>query len=270
MRVIPATPHKATNRRRDARRPTPTATLAAVGLRVVVGEDALLVREGVVSLLETSAAIESVAAVGDHDALIALVAETRPDVVVTDVRMPPTNTDEGIRAAAAWRASVPDLGVVVLSQFVEPAYALRLFEQGSDGRAYLLKERLSDPSPLLHAVDEVARGGSVVDPLVIDSLVAHRSRGRESSLRRLTAREMEVLGEIAQGKNNAGVAQALGLTERAVEKHINSVFSKLDLRSSPDTHRRVKAVLLYLAARAQEGANQPTTSPMTSTEPSWL
>ena len=161
--------------------------------------------------------------------------------------MPPTGTDEGVRAANELRSRAPETGVVVLSQYVEPGYALALLEHGSEGRAYLLKERVSDIGQLRHAIDEVARGGSVIDPKVVEVLVEARTRGHESPLRFLTPREHEVLAEMAQGRNNAGIADALGLSERAVEKHINSVFAKLALSEEPDSHRRVKAVLLYLS-----------------------
>jgi DNA-binding NarL/FixJ family response regulator len=163
--------------------------------------------------------------------------------------MPPTGTDEGVRAAAQLRVSHPGLGVVVLSQFVEPGYALELLDGGSARRAYLLKERISDVDQLVRAIREVAAGGSVIDPKVVEALVDARSRRADSPLQHLTPREREVLGEMAQGRNNAAVAAALGLSERAVEKHINSVFSKLGLSEEPDVHRRVKAVLLYLADR---------------------
>jgi DNA-binding NarL/FixJ family response regulator len=218
-----------------------------VGIRVVIAEDSLLVREGIVKLLETSDEVEVVAQCEDLPGLLDAVASTDPDVVLTDIRMPPTGSDEGIRAAATLRAERPDVGVVVLSQYAEPAYALELFERGSEGRAYLLKERVSDPAQLVGAIREVAGGGSVVDPKVVEVLVAARTRAPASPLERLTSRETEVLAEIAQGKNNAAVAASLVLSERAVEKHINSLFSKLGLSEEPEVHRRVKAVLLYLA-----------------------
>jgi DNA-binding NarL/FixJ family response regulator len=164
--------------------------------------------------------------------------------------MPPTGTDEGVRAAAALRESHPDLGVVVLSQYVEPQYALELLDRGSERRAYLLKERVSDVDQLARAVREVAGGGSVIDPKVVEALVAARSQRVDSPIQHLTPRELDVLGEMAQGRNNASVAAELGLSDRAVEKHINSVFSKLGLSAEPDVHRRVKAVLLYLSDRA--------------------
>ncbi len=216
-------------------------------IRIVVAEDSLLVREGIAALLHAQDDVDVVALCADLDELMAAVADTHPDVVLTDIRMPPTGTDEGIRAATALRHDHPDTGVVVLSQYAEPAYAVALLDEGSQGRAYLLKERVSEPDQLMSAIREVARGGSVVDPRVVDALVAGRSRSTQSPLRHLTPRETEVLAEIAQGKNNAAVAESLVLSERAVEKHINSLFSKLGLGAEPDVHRRVKAVLLYLA-----------------------
>jgi DNA-binding NarL/FixJ family response regulator len=224
----------------------PTSSLDAV-IRVVVAEDSLLVREGIAKLLDTQDDIEVVAMVGDLPSLLETVTADPPDVVMTDIRMPPTGTDEGVRAANMLRESHPDLGVVVLSQYAEPSYALALLEAGSERRAYLLKERVSDPDQITGAIRDVARGGSVIDPKVVEVLVTARSRARRSPLEHLTPREREVLAEIAQGRNNAAVGAALGLSERAVEKHISSVFSKLGLSEEPDTHRRVKAVLLYLA-----------------------
>jgi DNA-binding NarL/FixJ family response regulator len=216
-------------------------------IRVLVAEDNYLVREGVTRLLATEPDVEVVGACEDLDGLLAAVAADPPDVVLTDIRMPPTGTDEGVRAANELRASHPEVGVVVLSQYVEPGYALALLEDGSERRAYLLKERVSDVDQLLHAIREVAAGGSVIDPKVVEALVAARSRRRDSPIEHLTPREREVLAEMAQGRNNAAVAGALGLSERAVEKHINSVFAKLALSEEPDAHRRVKAVLVYLA-----------------------
>ncbi len=218
-------------------------------IRVVVAEDNYLVREAVVRLLSSSPEIEVVGACEDFDDLIGTVETEHPDVVVTDIRMPPTGTDEGVRAAKQLRQEHPEIGVVVLSQYVEPGYALELLDTGSERRAYLLKERVSDVDQLLRAIQEVARGGSVIDPKVVEALVTARSRRADSRLEFLTPREQEVLAEMAQGRNNAAVASALGLSERAVEKHINSVFSKLGLSEEPDVNRRVKAVLLYLADR---------------------
>jgi DNA-binding NarL/FixJ family response regulator len=216
-------------------------------IRVVVAEDHYLVREGVVRLLESQDGIEVAGVCEDLDGLYAAVDAHRPDVVLTDIRMPPSGTDEGVRAAAELRERHPEVGVVVLSQFVEPGYALALLEHGSAGRAYLLKERVADVEELLRAIREVAAGGSTIDPRVVEVLVEARLRRQESPLTRLTPREREVLAEMAQGRNNAGIAGALGLSERAVEKHINAVFSKLGLSEEPDVHRRVKAVILYLA-----------------------
>ncbi len=222
---------------------------AAMVVKVVVAEDSLLVREGIVRLLSKNDDVEVCGLAVDLPQLLAAVDDTRPDVVLTDIRRPPTGTDEGIRAAAELRERHPDVGVVVLSQYVEPGYALSLFDGGSQGRAYLLKERVSEGNQLIDAIRAVATGGSVVDPKVVETLVNARSRARSSPLEHLTPRELEVLSEIAQGKNNAAVAQSLVLSERAVEKHINSLFSKLGLSEETSVHRRVKAVLLYLADR---------------------
>jgi DNA-binding NarL/FixJ family response regulator len=221
-------------------------TLPAVRIRVVLAEDDYLVREGVARLLAMQPDLDVVATCQDYDSLLAAVEAERPDVVLTDIRMPPTGTDEGIRAAEHIRRTHPATGVVVLSQYSEPAYALGFLERGSERRAYLLKERVSDLDQLRRAIVAVHEGGSVIDPTVVDSLVASRARGTESPVGRLTPREREVLAEMAQGKNNAGIAAALVLSERAIEKHINSMFSKLGLSEEPDVHRRVKAVLLYL------------------------
>ncbi|MEI2700753.1 MAG: response regulator transcription factor [Microthrixaceae bacterium] len=218
-------------------------------VRVVVAEDSLLVREGIATLLATTDELELVALCEDLPSLLDAVDQHKPDVVLTDIRMPPTGTDEGIRAAAELRERHPDVGVVVLSQYVEPGYALALLDEGSDRRAYLLKERLADAGQLTRAILEVAGGGSVIDSKVVESLVTARSAATASTLDRLTPRERDVLAEIAQGRNNAAVAAELVLSERAVEKHINSLFSKLGLTEEPDVHRRVKAVLLYLAER---------------------
>jgi DNA-binding NarL/FixJ family response regulator len=220
-----------------------------VGVRIVIAEDSMLMREGIRGVLDSQDDFEVVGVAADYDSLLEVAGETGPDVVVTDVRMPPTLTDEGIRAATALRGSHPDLGVVVLSQYAEPEYALALLADGSTGRAYLLKERVSDPVQLAEAVRAVAAQGSVIDPKIVDVLVAARTKQRSSPLESLTARELEVLGEIAQGKNNAAIAGSLFLTERAVEKHINALFAKLNLTDEPDVNRRVKAVLLYLGER---------------------
>ena len=208
-------------------------------------------REGLSALLETLDDVEMVAACETYDELIAAVAEHRPDVVITDIRMPPSQTDEGIRAANEIREQYPDTGVVVLSQYVEPEYALSLFRGGSSGRAYLLKERVGDIEALANAMTEVMKGGSTIDPQVVDVLVAARIRQKESQLARLSPRELEVLSKMAQGLNNAGIAEALFVSQRAVEKHINSIFTKLDVSFEEATHRRVRAVLLYLAETSE-------------------
>jgi DNA-binding NarL/FixJ family response regulator len=223
-----------------------------MALRVVVAEDVLIVREGVLRMLGYQDDVEVVAAVEDLPTLLAAVDEHAPDVVLTDIRMPPTGTDEGIQAALTLRDSHPELGVVVLSQHIDAGWALDLFARGSERRAYLLKERVSEPLQLVAAIREVAGGGSVVDPKVVESLLASRTQKR-SALDDLTQREREVLGEIAQGKSNSAVAKSLFLSVRAVEKHINSLFSKLGLTEEQDVHRRVKAVLLYLSDRSEGG-----------------
>ncbi len=216
-------------------------------LRVVLAEDHYLVREGTRRLLETSPDVEVVAACGDLDSLLAAVDAELPDVVVTDIRMPPTGTDEGIRAAEELRESQPKIGVVVLSQYAEPRYALALLERGTAGRAYLLKERVADLEQLVAAIRAVADGGSVVDPKVVEALVAENARAEKSPLHDLTPREHDVLREMASGKNNAAIAAALFLTERSVEKVIHSIFLKLGLGWETSIHKRVKAVILYLA-----------------------
>jgi DNA-binding NarL/FixJ family response regulator len=217
-------------------------------IRIVLAEDNALLRDGIRRILDAAEDLELVGAYGSFDELLAGVKEHAPDVVVTDIRMPPTGTDEGIRAAAELRASQPEVGVVVLSQYVSPQYAVALLDQGSQGRAYLLKDRVADVDDLVDAIRVVARGGSVIDPQVVDELVRSRSRAERSPLEHLTPREREVLAEMASGKSNAAIAGTLVLSERAVEKHINSIFSKLHLVEEADVNRRVKAVLLYLSA----------------------
>jgi DNA-binding NarL/FixJ family response regulator len=216
-------------------------------IRVVVAEDAFLVREAVTRLLSDTPDVETVAAVADRATLMATVEAERPDVVVTDIRMPPTDSDEGIRVAAELRASHPRTGVVVLSQYAEPAYVLKLLENGSSGRAYLLKERVHHRGQLVDAVRAVHEGGSFIDPKVVELLARTRERSADSRLTVLTPRERETLAEIAQGKSNEAIAESLVLTKRAVEKHINAIFMKLDLASAPDVSSRVKAALLFLA-----------------------
>jgi DNA-binding NarL/FixJ family response regulator len=219
-------------------------------IRIVLADDHYLVREGVAALIGTEPDLELVTTADDHDSALAAIEEHRPDVVITDIRMPPTGTDEGVRIAAHLRRTHPDTGVVVLSQYVEPAYALALLADGSARRAYLLKERVSDIDELVSAVRAVASGGSWIDPKVVEALVTSRSTPADSPVRHLTPRELEVLAEIASGKNNAAIAEALVLSGRAVEKHINSIFSKLGLTEETAVHRRVAAVLLFLGDAA--------------------
>jgi DNA-binding NarL/FixJ family response regulator len=225
-----------------------------VAITVALGEDSLIVREGIQQLLATEPGIEIVASCGDLDSLVAAVEESVPDVVVTDIRMPPTETDEGIRVAAMLRDSHPDIGVLVLSQYAAPSYALALLDSGSDGRAYLLKQRVHDRAELVAAIRSVANGGSVIDPKIVEALVAARSRSERSPLASLTPREHDVLAEIARGKSNTAIADALVLTKRAVEKHINSIFLKLNLSDAEDVSKRVKATLVFLADAEQERA----------------
>ena len=215
-------------------------------IRVVLAEDNTLLREGIARLLERADDIDLVGIAADRPELEALIGKTSPDLVVTDIRMPPTGTDEGIQIAAQLRQERPEVGVVVLSQYADPAYALALLDGGSEGRAYLLKERVSEVDELLAAIREVAAGGSVIDSKVVEALVSSK-RPSSSDLDRLTPREREILSEMAQGKSNSAIASTLVLSTRAVEKHTNSIFSKLGLSEEMDMNRRVKAVLLYLA-----------------------
>jgi DNA-binding NarL/FixJ family response regulator len=218
-----------------------------VPIRLVLAEDHYLVREGIRRLLETRPGFEIAAVCSDLDSLLAAVEAERPDVVVTDIRMPPGDADEGIQAAERLRETNPEVGVVVLSQYANPSYALALLEGGSARRAYLLKERLTDVGQLEVAIRDVARGGSVIDPKVVEALVAENARKDDSPLSELTPRERDVLREMAGGKNNAAIAEALFLTERSVEKVIHSIFLKLGLTWETTVHKRVKAVVLYLA-----------------------
>jgi DNA-binding NarL/FixJ family response regulator len=221
-----------------------------MSIRLVLAEDHYLVREGVRRLLETQPDFEVAAVCGDLDSLLAAVEAEQPDVVVTDIRMPPGDADEGIRAAERLRETNPEVGVVVLSQYATPSYVLALLEGGSAGRAYLLKERVNDVEQLAVAIRTVAEGGSMIDPTVVDALVANDARGEDSPLNQLTPRERDVLREMAEGKNNAAIAEELFLTERSVEKVIHSIFLKLGLTWETAVHKRVKAVILYLAESA--------------------
>ena len=218
-----------------------------MAVRVVIAEDSLLVREGIQELLSSSPGTEVVALCDDEDSVLEAVETSRPDVVLTDIRMPPTRTDEGIRLANHLREHHPGVGVVVLSQYSEPSYVLGLLNAGSDGRGYLLKERIHNRGELVAAIDTVAGGGSVIDPKVVEVLVEAKARAERSPLAELTSREREVLAELAEGKSNAAIADSLVLTKRAVEKHINSIFTKLDLAVADDVSKRVKAALLFLA-----------------------
>jgi DNA-binding NarL/FixJ family response regulator len=216
-------------------------------IRVALADDSLIVREGVRQLLEGDPALDVVATVGDLASLSAACDRDLPDVVITDIRMPPTSTDDGIRLAMELRDRHPEMGVVVLSQFSDPAYALALLDRGSDRRAYLLKERVHNRAELTAAIHAVAGGGSMIDPKIVEQLVRTRGLLERSPLNELTAREREVLVEIAQGKSNTAIAQSLFLTKRAVEKHINAIFLKLGLSDEEDVSKRVKAALMLLA-----------------------
>jgi DNA-binding NarL/FixJ family response regulator len=219
----------------------------AAAIRVALADDSLLVREAVAAILARADDVELVAACGDATALLAAVERERPAVVVTDVRMPPRFEDEGIELARRLRETHPDVGVVVLSQYADPRLGLALLEQGADGRAYLLKERVHDRRELVAAIETVAHGGSVMDARVVEAMVARQARAERSPLAELSPRELQILGEIAQGKSNARIAAELVLTKRAVEKHINAIFLKLGLSHAEDVSRRVKAALIYLA-----------------------
>jgi DNA-binding NarL/FixJ family response regulator len=221
-----------------------------MAIRLVVADDHLLVREGIRRLLETQPDIEIAAVCDDLDSLLAAVERERPDVVVTDIRMPPGNTDEGIQAAVQIRETHPEIGVVVLSQYATPSYALALLDTGSERRSYLLKERVQDLEYLVSAIRAVAEGGSVIDPKVVEALVAENARGEESRLSQLTPRERDVLREMAEGKSNAAIGESLFLAERSVEKVIHSIFLKLGLTWEQAVNKRVKAVILYLAQSA--------------------
>jgi DNA-binding NarL/FixJ family response regulator len=215
-------------------------------IRVVLADDHVLLRDGISRLVAASDDLELAGSAGDLPGLLALAERERPDVVVTDIRMPPTGSDEGIQAAAWIREHLPGTGVVVLSQYVAPQYAIALLEGGSAGRAYLLKERIGNVDELAGAIRAVAAGGSVIDPMVVDQLVRSRADDLQLGLASLTPRELEILAEMAQGKSNSAIAAALFVTERAVEKHTNSIFAKLGLSEERDVNRRVKAVLVYL------------------------
>jgi DNA-binding NarL/FixJ family response regulator len=216
-------------------------------IRVVLAEDAFLAREAVEQVLARSPDVEVVGVCEDRYSLLEEIEKKRPEAVVTDIRMPPTGTDEGIQVARTLRETYPTMGVVVLSQYIEPGYALALLEAGSERRAYLLKERIHDGEQLVGAIKAVVAGESAIDPKVVDALVEARAHNVASPLAELSEREFEVLAEIAQGKSNSAIAESLFLTKRAVEKHINSIFLKLDLRGADSVSHRVKATLMFLA-----------------------
>jgi DNA-binding NarL/FixJ family response regulator len=222
---------------------------------VVIAEDTFLMREALEQILGDSDRVDVVGSYRDLTSLLEAIDEQRPDAVLTDIRMPPTGTDEGIQVARSLRDSHPEIGVVVLSQYADPAYVLAVLEGGSARRAYLLKERVQEPAQLIAAIEAVVAGESVVDPKVVEVLVQARVMGGKSPLADLTPREREVLAELAQGKSNAAIAASLVLSKRAVEKHINAIFMKLDLASPDDVSRRVMATLAFLAAGERAAAS---------------
>jgi DNA-binding NarL/FixJ family response regulator len=232
-----------------------------MALRVVIAEDSFVVREGLSQLLESDPSVEIVGLCEDRESLLEAIERELPDVVLSDIRMPPSRESEGIRVAAELRTTHPDIGVVILSQYAEPGFALELFESGSEQRAYLLKERVGSRKEIVSAIQTVADGGSVVDPKIVDELIAERARSAGSELDELTDREREVLAEVASGKSNMAIAETLFLTKRAVEKHINAIFLKLRLREADDVSRRVKAALMFLADEQRllprEDADEP-------------
>jgi DNA-binding NarL/FixJ family response regulator len=225
----------------------PARSGASAPLRVVLADDSYLVREAITHVLSAAPEIEIVATCEDGDELREAIDREQPDVVLTDIRMPPSGDDEGIAIARGLRETHPEVGVVVVSQYADPRYGIALLEHGSDGRAYLLKERLHDRAQIVAALQAVAAGNSVVDSKVVEALIAARARAESSPLSELTQRELEILSEIAQGKSNAAIAEHLVLTKRAVEKHINAIFLKLGLTQAEDFSRRVKAALIYLS-----------------------
>jgi DNA-binding NarL/FixJ family response regulator len=226
-----------------------------VPVKVVVAEDSYVIREFLTGALTSGPEVELLAVCTNGKELQVAITRWHPDVVLTDIRMPPSGTEEGIRVAAELRESEPEVGVVVLSQYAEPTYALALLGQGTGRRAYLLKERLRNRDDLIDAIRQVADGGSVIDPMIVDVLIRARTRAATSRLSALTARELELVAEIAAGKSNGAIAKSLFLTKRAVEKHVNSIFAKLDLPQTDDLSRRVRATLIYLAEEGVEAAD---------------
>ncbi len=230
----------------------PAGEEASRPIRVIVAEDSYVIREFLTAVLSASPSVELVAVCTNGKELQKAIDTWVPDVVVTDIRMPPSGAEEGVRIARRLRETRPEVGVVVLSQYAEPAYAISLLEQGTGGRAYLLKERIRDQGDLIEAIQAVASGGSVIDPMIVDVLIEARSRATRSRLAPLTPRERELLAEIAAGKSNGAIAESLVLTKRAVEKHVNSIFAKLNLPETQDVSRRVKATLIFLSEEGTE------------------
>ena len=230
--------------RRQAERP----------IRVVIAEDSYVIREFLTTTLNAAPEIDLVAICSNGKELLTAIDTWDPEVVLTDIRMPPSRADEGTRIAARLRQTHPQVGVVVLSQYAEPAYAISLLEQGTGGRAYLLKERIRNKEELIGAIQAVFRGGSVIDPVIVDILIASRARAAKSRLAQLTPRERELLAEIAAGKSNGAIAESLVLTKRAVEKHVNSIFAKLNLPETQDISRRVKATLIFLSEEGTDSS----------------
>lgn len=221
-------------------------------IRVIIAEDTFLVREALVQVFDGAPEFEIVGLSDNLDDLMQSIETLSPHVVVSDIRMPPTGVDEGIMMAEALRESHPEIGVVIVSQYLDSTYVLRLFERGSGGRAYLLKDRVADRNQLRRAVEQVAEGGSMVDPLVVDALVTARDDVQHSKLSELTPREWDVLARVAEGKSNATIAEELYLTKRAVEKYVHAIFVKLDMPDDVEVSRRVKATLLYLRQGSPE------------------
>lgn len=222
------------------------ASVAKV-VRVAAADDSIVIREGLSAMLAEEPGIELIGVCADGEQLERLALLEHPDVVITDIRMPPSGEHEGIRVAARLREADARIGVVILSQHVEPEYAVEAMSTGTTGRAYILKDRLADVAELTRVIHAVSEGGSAIDPLVVEALVQARTREARSPLEALTGRELEILAQIAEGKSNAAIAESLVLTKRAVEKHVNSIFAKLSLPDSGNVSRRVKAALLFLA-----------------------
>jgi DNA-binding NarL/FixJ family response regulator len=224
-------------------------------VRVVIADDSYVIREFLTATLSAAPEIELVAVCTNGKELLRAIEIGDPQVVLTDIRMPPSGAEEGVRIASRLRETRPDVGVVVLSLYAEPAYALGVLEQGTGGRAYLLKERVRNKEELIGAIQAVARGGSMIDPMIVDVLIEARSRAARSRLAQFNPRERELLAEIAYGKSNGAIAESLVLTKRAVEKHVNSIFAKLNLPETQDVSRRVKATLIFLSE--EEDISEP-------------